>query len=317
MAHELVTEYGQIVDAKLRASLVTKDNVIFNTYYEGVPTAGAVKIPVRDGEAVVADYNKTALANNGIKYGSTGYITAVISQDKYVNEYIDGYEAEAVPDNLVADRLDSAGYSLANTEDSHALQTLVNGAKGKTYDGVAFSDIRLGLAGTNINKTITKSNVYEVFVDMMVALDEAKVPAEGRYAIVSPAVYAMILQDSNFIRQAQLSQELLMTGAVGMIAGFILYKSNKLAALNMAAIAGHPSFATRIDAWKVEPKLVDLTGDMNVVGGSAVKGRFIYTHEVTKPQAFAYVEIPTQSGGSSGGTDNESGSGESTGSGTE
>ena len=178
MAHELVTEYGQIVDAKLRASLVTKDNVIFNTYYEGVPTAGAVKIPVRDGEAEVADYNKTSLSENGIKYGSTEYITAVISQDKYVNEYIDGYEAEAVPDNLVADRLDSAGFSLANTEDSHALQTLVNGAKGQTYDGSEFSDSRSGKTGRQIDKEITKENVYEIFVDMMVALDEAKVPAD-------------------------------------------------------------------------------------------------------------------------------------------
>lgn len=289
MAHELVTEYGQIVDAKLRASQVTKNNVIFNTYYEGVPTAGAVKIPVRDLEATVSDYSKTSLGSNGITYGSTQYITAVIDNDKFVNEYIDGYEAEAVPDNLVADRLDSAGYSLANTEDDSAILTLVRAVKGQDKAGSAFSDVRTGKTGNAVTGEITKENVYQKFVEMMVKLDEARVPAEGRYVIVTSAVYALLLQDNHFIRQSQLSQEMLMTGAVGMIAGFVIYKSNKLTQHNISAIAGHPAFATRIEAWKVEPKLVDLNGDMNVVGGSAVKGRFIYTHEVTKPQAFAYI----------------------------
>lgn len=44
MAHILQESYGTLVDAKLRASLVTKDNFIFNTLYEGVPTAGQLNI---------------------------------------------------------------------------------------------------------------------------------------------------------------------------------------------------------------------------------------------------------------------------------
>ena len=104
----------------------------------------AVKIPVRDGEAQVADYSVTDLSTNAIKYGSTKYITAVLDNDKFVNEYIDGYEASALPDNLVADRLDSAGYSLALTEDTDALDTLAKGVKGKDKAGVAFAsgDVR-------------------------------------------------------------------------------------------------------------------------------------------------------------------------------
>lgn len=44
MANLLRESYGALVDAKLRATLVTKDNFIFNTLYEGVPTAGQLNI---------------------------------------------------------------------------------------------------------------------------------------------------------------------------------------------------------------------------------------------------------------------------------
>lgn len=251
----------------------------------------AVKIPVRDGEAQVADYSVTDLGSNAIKYGSTKYITAVLDNDKFVNEYIDGYEASALPDNLVADRLDSAGYSLALTEDTDALDTLAKGVKGKDKAGVAFAagDVRQGKTGTKVAPT---ASVYADAVSCMIALDNAKVPQEGRYMIVTPEFYGKLLKDTtNFIRQSNLSQELVMSGAIGMIAGFAVYKSNVLASVDAGidAICGHPLFATRIEAWKKEPFVCDINGDMNVVGGSAIKGRMVFTHEVTKPQAFAYI----------------------------
>ena len=49
--HTLQDRYSPLVDAKLRNTLVTKDNLIFNNRYEGNPKAGKVKIPVRDTEA--------------------------------------------------------------------------------------------------------------------------------------------------------------------------------------------------------------------------------------------------------------------------
>ena len=82
MAHELRQSYGAIVDAKLR-------NYIFNTFYEGLPTSGAVKIPVRDGEVAVGEYNRTSATGKALTFGSTNYLTAVLSNDVAVNELID------------------------------------------------------------------------------------------------------------------------------------------------------------------------------------------------------------------------------------
>ena len=53
MAHTAQERYSTLVDAKLRNTLVTKDNLVFNSRYEGTPTAGKVKIPVRDTEVTV------------------------------------------------------------------------------------------------------------------------------------------------------------------------------------------------------------------------------------------------------------------------
>lgn len=84
MAHESQDRYSPLVLAKIRAENVLKNGVVFNNDYEGSPKAGSVKIPVRDDEVTVSDYDRA----NGIsvKHGSTAYITMVIDKEKAVNE---------------------------------------------------------------------------------------------------------------------------------------------------------------------------------------------------------------------------------------
>ena len=120
MAHALQERYSKLVDEKLRATLVTKDNLIFNNRYEGDPKAGMVKVPVRDTEVEVKKYDR----QNGvdISAGSTTYFNLPIDNDEAVNEMIDGFEAAAVPDGIKAERLDSAGYSLGLSMDTKSIR---------------------------------------------------------------------------------------------------------------------------------------------------------------------------------------------------
>jgi hypothetical protein len=283
MAHLLQERYSDLVLAKLRASLVTRENVIFNTSYEGDPKAGAVKIPTRDAEVVVSDYDKA----NGLKgtTGSTSYTTLTITQDKALNEVIDGYDASAVPDSLVADRLDSAGYALGSVVDKYSVGILES--QGTVLPTVT---------------ALTKSTVYEQFVDIATALSEANVPQDGRYAIVSPAVYGLLLKDTtNFIRQGDLSQKLVETGAVGSIAGITIYNSNNLMKANTTVkdgktvtteiIAGHPTFATRVEEFSVPVHIQDLNGSGNYIGASAVQGRLVFDAKVLRPSAIIIKRV--------------------------
>lgn len=264
MAHTLQERYSQLVDIKLRALLVKKDGVIFNNRYEGDPKAGKVKVPVRDTEVTVAQYDKA----NGISatQGTTTYLDVPIDKDYAVNEIIDGYDAAAVPDNLTADRLDSASYALALQMEKDATAVLESSAT--QYDDTT---------------ALTKDNIYEKIVGVRTFMSKANVPNDNRrWMLVTPDVYALVLTSPEFIKASDLGDAVVQTGAVGRIAGFNVYEDNTLTAESTEFIAGHPDWCTRVNEWQVPVHLQDVNGSGKYIGASAVQGRKIYAHAVTK-----------------------------------
>jgi hypothetical protein len=266
---ETTVRYSDLVAAKLRKSEVLKDDIVFSVSYEGNATAGAVKIPIRDTEAAAVDYNSASGA--APTAAATAYKTLVINRDKAVNEIIDGFDAATVPDDLIADRLDSAGYSLAFAVDNDGADVLI--AEG-TADGVGSMD---------------SGDVYEMIIDTRTKLSKANVPNDGRrYLLVTPDFYARLLKDPNFIAASALGDEIRQTGAVGRIAGFNVFEWN-YSSDSLCYIAGHPGFAVRAREFAVPVKVVDLDGDANYIGATAVKGRMVYAHTVLKPEAVRCV----------------------------
>ena len=271
-AHEHQERWSKLVLAKLRNELVLKDGVVFNNDYEGSPAAGIVKIPVRDEEVKVSDYDKA----NGIDgtHGSTAYTNMPITKDKAVNEIIDGYDAEAVPDNLVADRLDSAAYSMAKQIDADGGTTL------------------LAAATTDNETALTKDNIYEKIVDIRTRMNKANIPNDGkRYLLALPDAMALILKSPEFISASSLGDEVKVTGAVGKIAGFLVIEWNDTTA-NLQLLAGHPRFATRAMDFAVDIHLQDLSGSGKYIGASAVQGRKAYDHKVLRSVAIRAVYSP-------------------------
>lgn len=271
-AHEHQERWSKLVLAKLRKELVLKDGVVFNNDYEGSPAAGIVKIPVRDEEVKVSDYDKA----NGIDgtHGSTAYTNMPITKDKAVNEIIDGYDAEAVPDNLVADRLGSAAYSMAKQIDTDGGTTLL-------------------AAATADNETaLTKDNIYEKIVDIRTRMNKASIPNDGkRYLLALPDAVALILKSPEFISASSLGDEVKVTGAVGKIAGFLVIEWNDTTP-NLQLLAGHPRFATRAMEFAVDIHLQDLSGSGKYIGASAVQGRKVYDHKVLRSVAIRAVYSP-------------------------
>lgn len=264
MAHTPQERYSQLVDLKLRDVIVKKDGVIFNNRYEGDPKAGVVKVPVRDTEVAIGDYSKTNGAT--ATHGDTTYLDVTIDKDKAVNEIIDGYDAAAVPDNLVADRLDSAAYSLALQIEKDATVALEGAAT--QYDDTT---------------ALTKDTIYEKVVGVRTKMSKAKVPNDGRrFLLVTPDTYALLLTSPEFIKASDLGDAVVQTGAVGRIAGFNVYEDNTLTEATTEFIAGHPDWCTRVNEWAVPVHLQDISGSGKYIGASAVQGRRIYAHKVTK-----------------------------------
>lgn len=281
-AHAHQERWSSLVDAKLRQTLVTRDNYIFNTNYEGNPKSGKVKVPVRDTEVTVKDYNKATGVD--LETGTTTYMDLNIDQDKAVNELIDGFDAAAVPDNILADRLDSAGYSLALEMDQKSINLL------ETTSGINVCATKTAATDQTAYKEILAAKTY---------LTRKGVPQAGRWLICSPEFMAVLMLDDHFIRQGDLSQELKNAGAVGSVAGFAvfesgntMYEDTKLVASKKTTtefIAGHPNWCHRVQEWGVDVHAQDLAGSGNYIGASAVQGRKIYGLKISKPQT-VYVK---------------------------
>ena len=250
MAHEAQVRYSNLVDLKLRKTLVKKVGVICNNRYEGSPKAGSVKVPVRDTEVVVNDYDKAKGAKQ-----TSGDTT-----------YLDGFDAESVPGNLVADRLDSAGYSLGLQMDS---------------DG----SVELTTAGTAFGNTtaLTEKTIYANIVDARTQQSSIGVPTAGRWLLVSPDTYGLLLKSPEFIKASDLGDAVVQTGAVGKIAGYTVFEDSTLGE-NVEYVAGHPNWFAVIDEWAVPVHLQDLSGSGDFIGASAVQGRKVYAYKVTKGQ---------------------------------
>lgn len=277
MAHANQERWSQLVDAKLRNQLVTQENLVFNSRYEGDPISGKVKIPVRDTEVAVKAYDKAKGLDP--EAGTTTYLDLNIDQDEAVNELIDGYDAASVPDGIVADRLDSAGYSLGLSIDKKSIAAL-EGATGATICAT--------------KTAATEANAYKLVLEAKRVLSRKGVPAAGRFLIAAPEFIEVLMQDDRYIRQGDLSQQLVQLGVVGQVAGFNVLESNNMdyesttrvtsKKTTTEFIAGHPNWCHRVMEWQVPVHLQDLSGSGNYIGASAVQGRKVYGLMVSKPQ---------------------------------
>jgi len=286
------TEYGKIVVAKLRQRLVTRS--LANTNYQGdARVAAAVMIPTTP-EFSVGNYSKTSIGSNSVAYDTNAWINAPIANDKFVNIYIDNYDLNTLPYDEKANALDRAGYALAKSDDSDAIDTLKKGVAGNGRDGNAFgsTDPRYQQAGSIV---AADADIYDSVVKMYAAQTAAGVPTDGRWLLTTPTGLAKILSSNKAIRQSDLSQEIVARGAIAMIGGYEVYTTGQLtgtatatgaaSATNILMIAGHPDYFTAVEAFRVEPAFFDGNGDGNVVGGAFLKGRMVFTHEVTDPRA--------------------------------
>lgn len=264
MAHALRDRFSDIILKIARKMLATVDNAVFSNDYEGSAKAGAVKIPVRNTEVSVRDYDTT----NGLapEMGTTTYLTITIGNDKAINEIIDNYEAAAVPDNLAAQRAESAGYSMGLNLDTDAITTLE--AEGTTETETTQS---------------TSTTAWGYFLDSNQALDEADIPRDGmRYALVSPNYHRLVKENIVAVSEAGLGDNIISSGAIGTLDGVPVWMSNNMDA-GTEFIVGHMGWSQRILEYTVPVALKDLTN--NYIGSSAVQGRYVYEHAVTKATA--------------------------------
>ncbi len=134
---------------------------------------------------------------------------------------------------------------------------------------------RMALAASNALGVVdgtTATNVYDAFlVPASVKLDEANVPTEGRFAVITPAAYGKLLLDSRFIKANESNSNALRNGIVGEAAGFTVYKSNN-------AVGGARALTGTITVATTAKTLTGVAGDFSqadiglTVAGTRITG---------------------------------------------
>lgn len=242
----------------------------FSRDYEGSPVAGAVNVPTRNGDITLSDYDVL----NGITMtqSATDYLPVLVDGHKAFSELVDGYEAEAVPDNLKAQRLESAAYVTGKALELSSIAALING----------------GTIEASTSAT-TEDNVYKTIATSVKNLKARGIPTDGLRISVSADTELKLLTDSKFANTAgSLGAELVRNGVIGKING-VQVKPNYLLPEEVEYIVYAPAWCQAIDEWKVEPTFKDIN-DGKHVGASALQGRMVYKDIVTNKLA---VQVKT------------------------
>lgn len=275
--HELQERYAKNIVALMRPDMKIRNT--FHRDYEGDPKAGAVKVPVRNIDVAVQDYD--VVDGCDLTTSTTEYITILVDKHKAINELIDGYEAAAVPDNLVAQRQESGAYVLASTYEADAINALLVGGQASNM------------------ADCTASNVY-----MNICKDISRVKRKGvkksdMYVAISDDTELLLLENEKYSNSAsQIGAELAREGIVAKINGVYVIvedlgkKDNK----DVEYIVYATPWCQAVDEWSVKPAVNDLA-DGKHIGASALQGRQEFTDKVTDSKAVVYKTRDAQISG--------------------
>lgn len=264
--HERQERYIPMIVELMRPYLYIRNT--FTTDYEGSPKAGAVKVPVRNTDVSVQNYDVVAGAN--LTTSATTYLNIPVNNNKVINELIDNYEAQAVPDKLIAQRLESGAYSIAKTLESDALTVLTtegNFTASKTQ-------------GTDS----TAATIYSDILKDIAQLKKLGVPASRIKVAIDSETEVLLLTDEKFSNTAsQIGAELARNGVVGRVNGCDVITED-LSSVNAQYIVYAPDWCKAIDEFTIDPRVVDIRDGAHV-GASKLEGRMVYTNAVTDKKA--------------------------------
>lgn len=128
--------------------------------------------------------------------------------------------------------INDAAESFAEAYDNAILAEYANAAH------VADADLVGGASGAAA--ALTKDNIYQFIIGIGRILDEANVPQNDRFIILSPAEKALLLQSPALVRATIEGDKVVSRGLVGSVDNFKIYCSNSLvtAASVKHALAG-------------------------------------------------------------------------------
>lgn len=226
----------------------------FSTDYEKDPATGQINVPTRAGEVKVSNYD--ILNGIALSQSATAYLPLAIDKNYGINELVDGYEASAVPDSLIAQRIESAGYSIGITKENFAITALLTGT-----------------VSTDVTP-LTVETAYNKIAKEVSNMKKRNMKVSSMRIAVSADTELLLLTDAKFANTAgTLGAELIREGVIGKING-VPVKPNYLMGETVEFIVYDKRFCQKYEVWAVEPSIQDLKDGVHI-GASALQGRMV------------------------------------------
>ena len=249
--HKRRETYANEVLAMAKSKVNIYDD--FSTDYEIDGATGQINVPTRSAEVTISDYD--ILNGVALTQSATDYKVLPIDKNYAINELIDGYEAEAVPDNLRANRIEAAGYSLGLKKENMAISALVNG-------GTTSSD----------TTALTEADAYKKIAAEIANMKKRNMEVASMRVVINADTELLLLTDSKFANTSgTLGAELVREGVIGKING-VAVKPNYLLPEGVEFIIYDKRFTQKYETWSVEPSIQDIK-DGKHIGASALQGR--------------------------------------------
>ena len=222
------------------------------------------------GAVTIGTYTQNTDFSSGPETLATTDQTLTIDQAKYFNFQVDDIDAAQAAGDIMDKAMTRAAYGLADASDKYIAGILAGAAD--TTNLVSSSAVAL-----------TSSNVYENVVKMRTILDKANVPTAGRWLVIPPEMYALILLDDRFVKTGgEMAEGILRTGLVAQAAGFDIYLSNNCVSANVSdkvtytitggvdAAATYAEQIVSTEAYRPEKRFADAVKGLHVYGAKVV-----------------------------------------------
>lgn len=225
------------------------------------------------GAVTVGTYTQNTDFTSGPETLATTDQTLTIDQAKYFNFQVDDIDAAQAAGDIMDKAMTRAAYGLADASDKYIAGILAGAAD--TTNLVSSTAVAL-----------TSSNVYENVVKMRTILDKANVPTAGRWLVIPPEMYALILLDDRFVKTGgEMAEGILRTGLVAQAAGFDIYLSNNCVSVTTGtetkvttytitggvdAAATYAEQIVSTEAYRPEKRFADAVKGLHVYGAKVV-----------------------------------------------
>lgn len=279
--------WAPLVLEALETSLVFAQDGVINKDYEGEIREKGDTVRISSvGDPTVSTYTKNSNIT-AVETLTDAQTTLLIDQAKAVNFQVDDIDKAQQSPKIMDEVMQRSGYVLAKGVDVFLAGKYTDIPAVNSLDHSAFYNSTSWTTGTLAG---TDKVAYNVLVDLGTVLDNNDVPEQGRWAVIPPWFYGLLMKDTRFVGYGTPPQDERLkngapgTGYVGQVSGLAVFKSNNVqtSSSRYKIMAGHSISWTlavqiaKMEAYRPEARFAD-----------AVKGLLLYGGKVVRPATLA------------------------------